>query len=273
MKIILVYSFLLLAACAARPETIREDLGKQAAALGFKEHIYQTGYFKIFTLQKITNPDLPLRIYIEGDGRAYLNKSMPSSDPTPQSRTLPELVEEDNYPNIVYLARPCQYGLHDDKCGETFWTLGRFAPEVVNSENEVVHKFGNNKIELVGYSGGAEIAVFLAAANPNIISLRTIAGNLDYNAFTKIHDSAPLIYSVNPDNAIKKISNLPQVHFIGAEDTNITAEVAQSYKAKQNLNSCSKFMLIDGATHSEGWQEKWPELLAIVPTCIRSTAE
>ena len=50
-----------------------------------------------------------VNIYIEGDGRAWLNKNRPSLDPTPKNSLALKLAEIDPAPNVIYLARPCQY--------------------------------------------------------------------------------------------------------------------------------------------------------------------
>lgn len=267
MRIVVIFALLLLATCAASSTSIRENLISRFSAKGYKEHVYNTSYFKIFSLEKITDPSLPIRIYIEGDGRAYLNKSMASSDPTPIHQTLLELVEEDDYPNIIYLARPCQYGLGDEKCTDKYWTLGRFAPQVVNSNNEIIEQLSDKKLELVGYSGGGEIAVFIASSNPNVVSLRTIAGNIDHEAFTTFHDTTPLYDSVDPSFDIKKISFLPQVHFVGSNDDVVPKQIGEAYRQKQKPNNCTKFITVKGATHSDGWKDQWPQLLKVKPEC------
>ena len=57
-----------------------------------KQKVYQTKKFAIFTLQRISDPKKPLRIYIEGDGRAYIDKYTPSFNPTPVSEFLLDII-------------------------------------------------------------------------------------------------------------------------------------------------------------------------------------
>ena len=54
----------------------------------------ETRNFTLASRQKVTNPAAPYKIYIEGDGYAF-NAREPAFD--------------DDSPNVIYLARPCQY--------------------------------------------------------------------------------------------------------------------------------------------------------------------
>ncbi len=261
------FIFLLLFSCAYNSFALKENVTNELKNQGFKALEYNSGQFKLFTLQKVENLKLPIRIYIEGDGNAYLDKHTPSLDPTPRHNTLIQLIKSDNYPNIIYLARPCQYTV-DKNCAEKYWTTARFNEDVINSMDYVIKKFEAKKLELIGYSGGAEIAIFLSAKNSNIISLRTIAGNLDHNAFTKQHNLTPLYESLTPSSSIREISSLPQIHFVGSKDVIINDKIFIAYKAQQLSNSCTKFFKITNATHAKGWVEQWPELLKIKAECF-----
>lgn len=46
----------------------------------------------------------PLRIYIEGDGFAWINPYTPSADPTPSETTALNLAQKDPFANVIYLA-------------------------------------------------------------------------------------------------------------------------------------------------------------------------
>ncbi len=48
-------------------------------------------------------------VYIEGDGRAYVNRRTPSNDPTPGNPMALRLALADPSLRVLYLGRPCQY--------------------------------------------------------------------------------------------------------------------------------------------------------------------
>ena len=58
---------------------------KQAIALGFTEVPIQTTHFKLFSLVRVLPQKKEVAwVYLEGDGKAYLNRSTVSHNPTPQ---------------------------------------------------------------------------------------------------------------------------------------------------------------------------------------------
>ena len=69
----------------------------------------ETRDFTIATWQKVTNPAAPYKIYIEGDGYAFNAHGRATQDPTPRGTLVREPAFGDNSPNMIYLARPCQY--------------------------------------------------------------------------------------------------------------------------------------------------------------------
>lgn len=67
----------------------------------------------------------------------------------------------------VYLGRPCQYVMSQaESCDQRYWTNARFAPEVIAAMNSAISTIKDNlgatELSLVGYSGGAAIAVMIA---------------------------------------------------------------------------------------------------------------
>ena len=97
----------------------------------------KTSAFTLASWQKITDKNAPYKIYIEGDGHAFNSHGRPTNNPIPKGTLVRELAFGDNSPNVVYLARPCQY-VKSDICAQRHWTTARFAPEVINSEYEAV---------------------------------------------------------------------------------------------------------------------------------------
>lgn len=264
-KILLLISVAALFSCSPNYQEIKLKAIEIGHGNGMESKTYQTKNFKIFTLLKNTDPKKPLRVYIEGDGRAFINKYTPSQNPTPLSFFLLNLVKEDDYPNILYIARACQFS-EDDKCQEKYWTIARFSPEAVDSIAEVLQNFSKQKIELIGYSGGGAIAKLIAQKNSNIANLRTIAGNLDHQKFTEIH-RVPALSKSAPDFDLQQLAKIPQIHFVGADDKIVPEIIAKSYEEKLPQKNCSEIMVIKNATHSQGWSEVWPQLLQKTPNC------
>jgi hypothetical protein len=229
-----------------------------ASKQGLIPKTYETKNFSIFTLQKITDPDKILRVYIEGDGKAYVTKKIPSLNPTPTSYFLINLIGEDDTSNILYLARPCQYQASNQGSCTTnkYWTKDRLAPEVIQNMNEILANFSDYKIEIIGYSGGGEIAKYLTLLNKNIINLRTIAGNIDQEEFAKIHNVPQL--NDNWSRAdLSRIAKVPQIHFVGDNDKIVPIKIAQKYLQKLPNKNCSKIIEVKESSHAKGWELRW----------------
>jgi pimeloyl-ACP methyl ester carboxylesterase len=251
----------LIFSCSPSPDKIREGLAIKSSQIGFLEKTYQTQNLKIFSLQKLANENAPIDIYIEGDGRAWLSRTAISPNPTPRNLLLANIALKDSSPNVIYFARPCQF-VEDNNCSNKFWTTERFSKPVIDSYKEILQQFKNRDINFIGYSGGAAVAILLASEMDNVKSIKTIAGNLDYNAFTNFHKVTPLNDEMDISSAIAKASNIPQTHYIGGKDDVITAEVFESFKSKienyQQNSAHIKFITIPDASHHAGWEDlKW----------------
>jgi predicted esterase len=260
-KIVISFVIFFLTGCAFDKSDLRNKVEKIAAAQYMKSRVYHTKNFDIFTLERISNPKKPIRIYIGGDGRAYVNNYQPSLDPTPTSNFLISLIAQDPSPNLVYIARPCQF-VESKKCEEKYWTSERFSAEAIAAIDEVVSEFSDHKIEIVGYSGGALVALELE--QKNIKNIRTIAGNLDLETFAAMHGIAPI---VAPKINYKNLAKIPQIHFVGAEDKIIPLAVTEAYEGTLPRKNCVKVKIISGTTHNENWQKEWADLLKIEPAC------
>lgn len=214
------------------------------------------------------------RIYIEGDGYAYKNKSQPSGNPTPKTPVALFLALEDNTPNVFYIARPCQYIAEQElraKCTVKDWTTHRYSDEVIKSIDDVLSaiKLKNNieKFELIGFSGGANIAGLLAVKRDDITSIRTVAGNVDNDFFTHHHQVSAMPYSLNMADYAPQLSSIPQIHYVSPDDRFVPPVIAQSYMRKlPNLN-CAQIRTVNHTTHLEGWGKQWATLLQEHPVC------
>lgn len=114
-------------------------------------------------MQKINNLEGEIRIYIEGDGYAFNSKGYPTTNPTPKNKLLQNLAFNDPNKNVIYLSRPCQF-IKDSVCKERYWTTARFSNKIVDSIQQAVVSFTNDKqdIILIAYSGGAQVAGLLS---------------------------------------------------------------------------------------------------------------
>lgn len=172
--------------------------------------------YSVATIQKITDPDAPVHIYIEGDGRAFNNRGRATYNPTPHSYFMRNMAAADTAPNVAYIGRPCQF-IMDDKCNTTDWTDGRFSSAMVDSVASAIKTIaGKRPVILIGYSGGAMISG-LIVQNHNEIDVKqwiTIAGVLNHDDWTRYFGDAPLKHSLN----MNTLPHVSQVHYIAEQD-------------------------------------------------------
>jgi hypothetical protein len=204
-------------------------------------------------------------IYIEGDGSAWLSRAQQSLNPTPENPVALKLAAEDKSQNVIYLARPCQYVNIDKNCSSDYWGNKRMAPEVIEAYMQILDNYDFKKINLIGFSGGAGIAAIIAAKRNDVITLRTVSGNIDIAAFSKLHNVSDMEGSINPESFARSLSTIPQIHFIGKEDKIITPGLFRNYIAETG-DRCTKLEVIN-AGHGNGWEQLWSELLKQEPKC------
>lgn len=192
-----------------------------------------------FTLQAYVPPDWKtdrhLTIYIEGDGMAWLD-GKPSTDPTPRDPLALQLALAHESGNAAYLARPCQFPTAPARpCAQRYWADARFAPEVIAATTHAIDRLkalsGASELVLTGYSGGGAVAVLVAAQRSDVTRIITVAGNLDIDAWTRLHGLPPLRDSVNPMDLRDQIATIPQVHFVGAQDRIVPTAIAKAFAA------------------------------------------
>nr|WP_223258699.1 alpha/beta hydrolase [Trinickia symbiotica] len=243
-----------------------------AAPAGMRREQIVTANFVLTAWSRIGRSNQQIDVYIEGDGLAWLSRSEPSLDPTPREATGLALAVADPAPNVVYLARPCQFTpmALNPRCGVPYWTGRRFAAEVVTSMNEAIDQIAvrapGQRINLVGYSGGAAIAILIAARRRDVESIRTVAGNLDDEYINRLHGVSRMPDSENPIDVATGVASIPQVHFSGADDEVVPPEVARRF-VRAVGGRCSRVQTVPGATHGGDWSHQWPALLAITPGC------
>lgn len=212
----------------------------------------KTRSFSIASWQKITSPNSVYKIYIEGDGYAFNARGKATQDPTPHSNLVKELAFGDNSPNVIYLARPCQY-IKSPICSQRHWTAARFAPEIINAEYEAIKStVGGNPVILIGFSGGAQVAGLIATAKPglNVKKIITIAGNLDHLAWTQYHKLPPLSESMNLESYRNQFAKILQIHYVGTKDKVIPPVLVNQFVGNNDL-----IIKVKNASHNEGWEQ------------------
>jgi len=188
-------------------------------------------------------------------------------DPTPKNPVALKLAQLDDAGNVIYLARPCQYSKTTDSspCDPKYWTSHRFAPEVIGAMNTALDNIKQRHqitgFNLIGFSGGGNVVALLAKRRNDVLSLRTVAGNLDHTTYNSMHKVSQMPASLNAKGIAKNISHIPQIHFIGGQDKIVPKEVYESYKASSGDTNCVKSYVVDKATHIKGWESVWNWLL------------
>ena len=217
----------------------------------------KTDTFNLYSYQKILDTNEPIKIYIEGDGHAFNFHGQPTKDPTPKSSFLKNAAFSDSGENVVYLARPCQYILDKNQiCSKRHWTTARFAPEIIHSTANAIKQIaGNNEVILIGFSGGAQVAGLVAVLHPDIKikKLINIAPNLDHLAWTQYHQLPSLSESLNLADYKQLYNKIPQVHYIGGKDKNITPSLVKDFISNKSLIN-----VVDKASHNYGWDNIIP---------------
>ena len=97
----------------------------------------QTNQYLLASWQKITDSSSSIRIYLEGDGKAFDYRGLPTQNPTPKNKFLRNMAFSDPHANVVYLARPCQF-VQDSHCKVEDWTVGRFSEQIVDGGSTFV---------------------------------------------------------------------------------------------------------------------------------------
>ncbi len=258
----------------APDSAIADEDGRVAATRlaetnGWKYHRVQAGDFLLTAYSRITDPaDQTLAIYIGGDGAAWPSPTQPPVDPTPRVPRTFELAVRDPSPNSVYIARPCQFLDAESlaQCSPDYWFMARYAPEVVASMDLMVDYFvrttRSEQVRLFGYSGGGVIAALVAANRDDVAEIVTVAANLDHEAWTTFHGISRLRDSLNAASVAAELAAVPQVHFVGADDTNVPVVVAEAYLARMPDDALTEIVVVDGMAHNCCWVDVWPDLLA-----------
>lgn len=261
----------LLPACSNVPTPAARS--QQALELAQQAHwqplLLETTAFRLQAFRPVRwQADDVLTVYIEGDGLAWRTSSQPSADPTPVKPLALHLALAQPEGNAAYLARPCQYLADQPNCQRRYWTDARFAQEVVAAMDQAVEQLKGqaraNELVLVGYSGGAAVALLLATRRDDVRQVVTVAGNLDHAAWTVHHKVSPLQRSLNPAAQRQALAGLEQVHLVGELDRITPPSLARQFIASYPPTAPLHLRVIPGYDHAccwaQGWQGLWREV-------------
>lgn len=270
---------LLVAACGVQTDWNQQTARQIARPAFMVDRFIHAGNFELKAWERMHTENDVATIYIEGDGihQKMVHHVAPNQrwdNPTPANPVALHLASRDLSKNLAYLSRPCQYIKMPQKkgCDYSYWETRRFSPEVIDAYetalNDIAARYDITAFHLVGYDGGANIAAVLAARRPDVLSLRTVAGNLNPDFVANHHKQPkPAADSIMAIDYGSALANVPQHHFIGAADEIIIPGVYHSYRQAVGLSDCIHYSLVQDADHTRGWVEKWPQLLKHHPRC------
>lgn len=264
--LLVIVTFLFQASCGNfLANNKQKKINDLAIKNGWESILFKTKAFQIQGFLKNNNIDSKfLVIYIEGDGNAWKNKRQIATDPTPKKPTALYLALQDTYPNILYLSRPCQYN-QLGFCHPKYWSSHRYSEVVITMMDDAINlakkKMAVDNIGIIGFSGGGSVAVLLSARRKDIKWLMTIAANLDHLMWTQHHSVSPLFGSLNALDYAKKIQHIPQIHFVGEEDTIVPVSVVKSFQNKMDINNHSIIFSVEEFDHNCCWSSQWGNLL------------
>jgi len=260
-------SAVLLTGCGTH-SVMKDDTVKRTALPVFMlERNIPAQDFIIEARERVYEKFKPATVYIEGDGVAFYDDVSVSDDPTPVDPVALRLAAQDSGANVIWLARPCNITKgwkHGSQCPSDFWTGKRFAPEVIDNYQTVLDNikatYGIPSFHLVGYDGGAAVATILAAQRSDILSLRTVAGNLDPRTTAELHNVVYSDESLSPIDFAPAVADLPQRHFLGKLDRTTPPAVYNSFAQSVADGHCMNVTMVDNADHVLGWVEQWSVL-------------
>lgn len=255
---------------------LRDDTVKRTASPVFMlPRNIKTDPFHFLARERVYKNGQPATIYLEGDATTG---QRPASSPSPESPIALRLAAQDKGQNVIWLHQPCQYFVHwkdGAGCPAQYYNGSHYAPEVIESYKAALDNikayYNIPSFDLVGYDGGAAIAVILASQRTDIKSIRTVAGNLDPQITAHVNGVPYVAGSLDPMDFSAGIANLPQRHFLGKNDMVTPPVVYNSFAQSVGNSQCMNVTIVDNADHVDGWVEQWAVLKDMPLDCAHNT--
>jgi len=218
-----------------------------------------TAFFKHRTALYLSGKnELSLKVFIEGDGRPWVNGKNIRLDPSPHRLLMMELLLNTSGDRL-YLGRPCYFQTNDERCHYQYWTSHRYSPEVINSMADVIEQKmlegSYQKLIIIGHSGGGTIAALLACKPSITSSIITLAANLDIKRWVDIHSWSDLTGSQNPANLPSNCKRSNAYHYYGIDDENVPASSAHDFF----IEGESQRFILEGVNH-RNWPLFWDQI-------------
>jgi hypothetical protein len=215
------------------------------------------------------------RVYIEDSGEVLDRGFNPTKDPTPLNPIGLVLASHDPSPDVIYMARPCQFGSKKpgaDECPLDVLKGRVFAPEMIALTNGVLDdikkRYRVQNFELIGFGTGGGLATILAGERDDVVSLRTVAGVLDTITYAKAHELSGYEASLNPINSVPKLITMPQHHYLAQLDDRVPNLVYHSFAQAFGDNRCLDHTLVQNVDHRYDWGSVWTGLVRAPVTCL-----
>jgi pimeloyl-ACP methyl ester carboxylesterase len=267
---LLVATFLItsLQGCANTPETYADRVAENAS---LRREDLPTKPFTITTYSRITSLNEPINVYLDGDFLGWAPTTDPGAPAPPEQALGLRLAALDPSPNVLYIAHPCQLTNNDEACDPAVLAQGRYASLVMVDINRAIDHFAlpflHPSLNLVGASGGASLAILLAARRHDVASLRTVAGNIDPLGAARAHAADSNDDLIDPLPIAPRIALLPQQHLVGTQDTATPPFLTNNFIKALGPTSCASIVEFTEATHTTGWEEIWRSRATILPMC------
>ena len=250
------------------------------------ERAIEADPYNITTYERIGVKGGTANVYIEGGELVWDDFIAERETATPSNPLALHLATRDNAKNIIWLARPCQFTyapkIHGGECTRAEWADGRYSVTNLRAMNaaldNVKKTHGFTGFNLIGVQDGAGVAVHLAAARDDVLSLRTVSGMIDTEVFAKAygqqkHETIVDKTSNNPGIHAQALAQLPQQHFIGQWADDVGPQMAQAFRAHAGNSSCIRVSEVKGVTDEKGWVNRWPDLLKSPLDCKAGMAQ
>ncbi len=236
-------------------------------AAGWQEQTIKAG---VFELRAFNNQqpaaDSVLTVYIEGDGQAWIDGQFPADDPTPITPVALDLALQQPGGAVAYLGRPCQYlgAGTNPACTKQIWTDARFSEAVIVETNAALSQLKSQtkakRLQLVGFSGGAAVALLIATRRDDVSRIITVAGNLDPHAWAKHLRLQPLAGSLDTVSVVAATQNIPQIDFVGGKDKVVPLAITEAFVKRYPVAHRPIIVTVPENGHVCCWVQQWPKL-------------